>query len=235
MVKCEFPAFGYYSVETCRTSKSNFQSEINKRREDENNKEERPFFCSDVFQTSPFIWLQEASGPFSTLPSIHMLFYFAPVWVTFKFFFPLWGSLICFSKEQNRFLFFSPVAHSFQGEAEVVSIVSAATEMDCDSYRKRNPIYAHGLKHVTPKVQSFTPFSHRNRPSGCKIWKRAVTKCLPGVDQRLSALLVITGTQADGLQRPFWPLRQAAPTARSQQGEHYPNVCFNNNVKNLTS
>lgn len=32
---------------------------------------------SDI--TSLFIWLQEASGPFSTLPSVHTLFYFAPV------------------------------------------------------------------------------------------------------------------------------------------------------------
>lgn len=53
---------------------------------------------------------------------------------------------------------------------------------------------------------------------------------LQNVFQWSSVLLVITGTQADGLQRPFWPLRQAAPTARSQQGECSPNVCFNNNV-----
>ena len=42
------------------------------------------------------------------------------------------------------------------------------------------------------------------------------------MDKRSTVLFSIPGAQADGLQRSFWPLCQAAPATRSQQGKCYP-------------
>lgn len=62
-----------------------------------------------------------------------------------------------FKRTQKHFF---PVAHSFQGEAAAVSIVSAVTEIDCDSYRKlvrdksQNPTRDHqSLKSGTGKSE----------------------------------------------------------------------------------
>lgn len=136
-----------------------------------------PGCFSDI--ASLFIWLQEASGPFSTLPSVHTLFYFAPVWVTFKFFFssPRLIDLL-FKRTEPRFVFF-PCCSQFSGRSRG-GVDCLGSDIDRLWFIQEAESYIR-LKHVTPKVQSFT-LLHQNGPSGCKIWKRAITKCLPGGD-----------------------------------------------------
>lgn len=74
--------------------------------------------CFSVI-TSLFIWLQEASGPFSTPPSVHTLFYFAPVWVTFKFFFSSLRLIdLLFKRTEPRFVSF-PRCSQFSGRSWV--------------------------------------------------------------------------------------------------------------------
>lgn len=93
---------------------------------------------SDI--SSLFILLQEASGPFSTLPNIHT-FYFAPVWVTFKFFF--------FLSEAHWFAFQKNIEPLF---VFLVLLFFFSPSRGGVSWRRW--AVTHRLKHVTPEAKT---------------------------------------------------------------------------------